>query len=206
MRDIDRPRGGRPRDSDASQRILRATLEIVAENGPARTTIEAVARRAGVGRPTVYRRWPDIAPLVSDAVDMAFAQVGETAGEDDDVATALETLLREKITVLTTTLAGELIRQLAPHIAAEDDLGKALSQAHSHQHATLAPLLERARREGRLNLPSVALAGEAVLGVIYLRLLTEMPPLDPGQAAELAAMAVRPRSGEEPGQEHPCRP
>ncbi|MEV7012170.1 TetR/AcrR family transcriptional regulator [Streptosporangium sp. NPDC051022] len=193
MRDIDRPRGGRPRDSDASRRILQATLEIVVENGLAKTTIEAVARRAGVGRPTVYRRWSDIAPLVSDAVDMAFAQVGETVTEDDDVAVALETLLRDKITVLTTTLAGELIKQLAPRMAADDALGKVLSQAHRHQYAALEPVMERARREGRLSLPNATLAAEAVLGVIYLRLLTATPPLHPGQAPELAAMAVRAR-------------
>ncbi|MER5625142.1 helix-turn-helix domain-containing protein [Streptosporangium sp. NPDC002544] len=198
MRDIDRPRGGRPLDSDASQRILRATLEIVAENGLGRTTIEAIARRAGVGRPTVYRRWPDIAPLISDAVDMAFAQVSEITEETDDVAVALETLLHKKITVLTTTLAGELIRQLAPHFAADDALGKALSQTHQHQQASLAPIMERAQREDRLNLPSVALATEAVLGIIYLRLLTALPPLHPEQAAELAALAISPRSESTP--------
>ncbi|WP_283135483.1 TetR/AcrR family transcriptional regulator [Rhizohabitans arisaemae] len=196
MDDIRRSRGGRPRDEGASQRILTATLEVVAEYGLAKTTVEAVARRAGVGRPTVYRRWPELGPLVSDAVSMAFAQVGAGVRESDDVADVLETLLRDKLTVLTTTVAGDLIKQLAPYFAARDALGTALSQAQRHQRESLTPTLRRAQQEGRLILPSVPLAAESVLGIIYLRLLTGDPELHPDQAPELVAITVRPRDGE----------
>lgn len=48
--------------------ILRATRELLAEVGFARLSIEAVARRASVGKPTIYRWWPDKSQLVFDAV------------------------------------------------------------------------------------------------------------------------------------------
>lgn len=47
--------------------ILRNTLEILGENGFDNFTIEAVAERAGVGKATVYRWWPNKGALIADA-------------------------------------------------------------------------------------------------------------------------------------------
>lgn len=52
-------RPGRPRDADADQRIVAATRDLLREGGLDAVTIAAVAARAGVGRPTIYRRYPD---------------------------------------------------------------------------------------------------------------------------------------------------
>ncbi|MDH2390610.1 helix-turn-helix domain containing protein [Streptomyces sp. HNM0663] len=56
---------GRPRSSEASGRILRATVELLAEGGTAGVSVDAVAARAGVSRPTVYRRWKDRTELIA---------------------------------------------------------------------------------------------------------------------------------------------
>ena len=60
---------GRPRSAAAHQAILDATVQLLSEVGFAATTVEAVAARAGVGKATVYRRWPSKVPLVIDALD-----------------------------------------------------------------------------------------------------------------------------------------
>ena len=52
-------RRGRPRDLHIRGAILRAARELLDELGPASLTMEAVAQRAGVGKPTVYRWWPN---------------------------------------------------------------------------------------------------------------------------------------------------
>jgi AcrR family transcriptional regulator len=52
-----KPRG-RPRDPRTDEVILEAALRLVAEVGFDRMTIEALATRAGVGKPTIYLRWP----------------------------------------------------------------------------------------------------------------------------------------------------
>ncbi|MEV6771736.1 TetR/AcrR family transcriptional regulator [Nocardia sp. NPDC051030] len=52
--------------SPVDQAILDAARACVAEFGVRRTTLTEVARRAGVSRPTVYRRWPDTGSLVAD--------------------------------------------------------------------------------------------------------------------------------------------
>ena len=48
--------------------ILAAALDLLAEVGCGGVTMEAVAARAGVGRSTVYRHWPDKLELIEDAI------------------------------------------------------------------------------------------------------------------------------------------
>lgn len=46
-------------EAETRQRIVAATSELHEEVGPARTTVTAIAERAGVARPTVYQHFPD---------------------------------------------------------------------------------------------------------------------------------------------------
>ncbi len=64
----DRAHGGRPLDATRDEALRRAALELVAEIGYDRLTIDAVAARARAGKATVYRRWASKAELVADAV------------------------------------------------------------------------------------------------------------------------------------------
>lgn len=63
---------GRPRDEAIDERVLVAALELLAEEGYAATTMTAVARRAGVGTPALYRRWSSRTELVENAVFPGF--------------------------------------------------------------------------------------------------------------------------------------
>jgi AcrR family transcriptional regulator len=58
---------GRPRDPQKDRDVLAATRQLLVEGGYQQTTIAAVARRAGVGAPTIYRRWPRREALIEDA-------------------------------------------------------------------------------------------------------------------------------------------
>jgi AcrR family transcriptional regulator len=64
-----RGRGGRPRIPGLTDRILSATIELAADTGIEDLTLDAIAARAEVGRPTIYRRWASKEALLSDAVD-----------------------------------------------------------------------------------------------------------------------------------------
>jgi AcrR family transcriptional regulator len=61
-------RVGRPRDPRVDEAIRAATLELLVEVGYAATTIQAIARRAKVSAPSVYRRWSSKAELIEEAV------------------------------------------------------------------------------------------------------------------------------------------
>jgi AcrR family transcriptional regulator len=77
---------GRPRDEGAAQAILAAATELLAEVGFAGVTVDAVAHRAGVGKATIYRRWPSKERLVLDAAiastePIPVPQTGSVAGD-----------------------------------------------------------------------------------------------------------------------------
>ncbi|MFD0635070.1 TetR/AcrR family transcriptional regulator [Catenulispora yoronensis] len=63
-----RPRPGRKRDASRDAALCQAALEVLAEVGYDRMTVDAVAARAGAGKATLYRRWADKAELVVDAI------------------------------------------------------------------------------------------------------------------------------------------
>jgi AcrR family transcriptional regulator len=61
---------GRPRSEEAHRAILEAVIDLLPEHGLKGLTIEAVAARAGVGKTTIYRRWPGKNELVVEAVGL----------------------------------------------------------------------------------------------------------------------------------------
>jgi AcrR family transcriptional regulator len=61
-------RPGRPRSEQAEQAIIEATLDVFAEQGFEGVCFEAVAARAGVGKATIYRRWPNKEELLLAAL------------------------------------------------------------------------------------------------------------------------------------------
>ena len=66
------PGRGRPRSQEADRAILTATLDLLASRGLAAMSIEEIAARAGVGKATIYRRWPSKGLLALDAFVASF--------------------------------------------------------------------------------------------------------------------------------------
>jgi AcrR family transcriptional regulator len=60
---------GRPRREGADEEILRATRELLAENGYAAFNVDLLAARTGIAKTTIYRRWPAKGALVAAAID-----------------------------------------------------------------------------------------------------------------------------------------
>jgi AcrR family transcriptional regulator len=91
-----RAKPGRPRDPKVDEAIFTATLELLAEEGYAQLTIERIAARAGVGKASLYRRWPDKASVVLEAVsrDPERPSAPDTGSLSGDVLDFLRTLVR----------------------------------------------------------------------------------------------------------------
>lgn len=99
MTDAERRHGGRPRSERADKAIIEATLDLLAaEPGVAGLSIEAVAARAGVGKTTIYRRWPSKDALILDALGAAKAPLPEPSGASvrDDLAELARALTDER--------------------------------------------------------------------------------------------------------------
>ena len=76
----DRRRPGRPRSERAERAIIEAALSVFAESGTEGLCIEKVAARAGVGKATIYRRWPGKEDLLLDAIGALQAPLPEPVG------------------------------------------------------------------------------------------------------------------------------
>jgi AcrR family transcriptional regulator len=63
---------GRPRDPSTDDRITAAAAELLLERGFDKTTVDEVAARAGVGKATVYRRWPSKEDLAVSAMERLY--------------------------------------------------------------------------------------------------------------------------------------
>lgn len=64
-------RRGRPRDAKVDEAVLAATVELLGDGGIAGLSMDQVARRAGVGKSTIYRRWASKEELVLEALSSA---------------------------------------------------------------------------------------------------------------------------------------
>jgi AcrR family transcriptional regulator len=89
---------GRPRSEQAEQAIIEATLDEFAEQGFEGVCVEAVAARAGVGKATIYRRWPNKEELLIAALGSLKTPYPEPKGVSvrDDLIAMLEVTCADK--------------------------------------------------------------------------------------------------------------
>jgi len=102
---------GRPRSQEADRAILTATVELLADRGLAAMSIEEVAARAGVGKTTIYRRWPSKGLLALDAFVASFREqqpLPDTGTLRDDLLAALGAWVR----AVTQTPMGPMLTGL----------------------------------------------------------------------------------------------
>ncbi len=134
---------GRPRSPEADRAILRATVDLLADEGYGGVTMEGVAARAGVGKATVYRRWPCKSALVVDAVDAC----RESASQPPDTGSVREDLLafvRGFMHHLRTSDAGRVMPALVAELARSPELASAFREGFVQPRR--AKVLEAVRR------------------------------------------------------------
>lgn len=120
------------RRSDKSRRAIHeAALALVAEVGYAKTTVEGIAARAGVGKQTIYRWWPSKADVLLEA----FLDMGERAARDaghepyripdtGDLAADLKAVLRATVDELLDPRFEAPSRALAAEGLVNEQLGR----------------------------------------------------------------------------------
>ncbi|MEV6548054.1 TetR/AcrR family transcriptional regulator [Streptomyces sp. NPDC051597] len=117
------------RRSERSRRaIYDAALSLVGEAGYARTTIEGIAARAGVGKQTIYRWWPSKAAVLLEAfVDLSHQAVqGEVALPDTgDLESDLKLVLRATVDELNDDATEAPYRALAAEGVVDPELAAA---------------------------------------------------------------------------------
>ncbi|WP_246108530.1 TetR/AcrR family transcriptional regulator [Streptomyces sedi] len=188
-----RPEPGTARPGGRTARVraavLRATGDALVEHGFDRLDLGEVARRAEVGRTTVYRRWGTPSGLVTDLL----AEMAESSLPRSDTG-SLENDLRANAQLVRSTLndprQGPLFRAVIAAAACDPRAASALRRFYRARIAEWAPCVVAAAERGEV--PADTDPEEVVRAVsapLYYRLLASGDPLDEA-AAERAAKAA----------------
>ncbi|NED87930.1 TetR/AcrR family transcriptional regulator [Streptomyces sp. SID11233] len=112
------PRRGRPRSAAAERSILDAVVELLEAGEPlAGLSIERIARTAGVGKATIYRRWTDKEELFVDVlrdIEPPEPDVSGTAGLGD-LRVLLESMRRRGLAQRSSVLLHNVFAQMKSH-------------------------------------------------------------------------------------------
>jgi AcrR family transcriptional regulator len=186
------PAGAAVLQPDVTEAIRQAFFAELAECGYGRLSIEAVARRAAVGKPAIYRRW-------HSKHDMAVALISELAWDHLDMPDTgslhgdVIAFLRAEYEALTDPLAKAIIPDLLSEANRNPALEAALLQAVRDPRRTrAAAIIRRAIARGEvadtLN-PDLAL--DVLAGPLYWRLAVVHQPLnDDEELVQLAHMVI----------------
>src|SRR4051794_9827089 len=144
---VSTPVRGRPRDPRRRQAILEAAVYLLAEVGYDRMTVDALAARAGVSKPTIYRRWPGGKPeIVAEAIRAKRAEAGDLP-DTGTLRGDLMAMLGAVISSLDAQLAGGLLS----HLRSSDELTAVFRDAVvADERRRYAVLLQRARARGEV--------------------------------------------------------
>lgn len=169
---------GRPRSAEADRAILDAALEIFAEQGYDGLTIEGVAARAGVGKATIYRRYPSKVDLVMAAAS-CLAQAATPEPDTGSVADDLRVLARGLVHVLTQTVVGRVVPQIVAEVPRNPELAAAYREFVASRRRVVIAALERGIARGELRADTDAeLVADLGAGPIFYRHLVSGGPLD----------------------------
>ncbi len=190
-------RGGRPRDPGRDTALLTAALDVLAEVGYERMTMDQVAARAGASKATLYRRWRSKSELVTDAV----GRIGDSPRLEDlpDTGTLrgdLVALMRpqseeesERLVALMGGVASLL--SAAPELA--EVAGSALVEPFvASQRLLLARARDRGEIDQDVDIDTIALMTPAMTAY---RLVVQRRPIDIPHILRLVDTVVLPAVG-----------
>ncbi|MEV3903879.1 TetR/AcrR family transcriptional regulator [Mycobacterium sp. NPDC050551] len=172
--------------------ITEAVLDEMADLGYARLSMEAVAKRAGVGKSALYRRWPSkqqmaLAVLAEFSVDQAPApDTGSLRGD-----------LRESLDAVARWLSHPRFSRILPDLVAEmarnpelSDLVENMIGRPRRDRGTV--ILQRAMRRGELAPDTdLDIALDLIGAPVYWRLTVRDADAEPGYLDKLTDMLVR---------------
>ncbi|WP_249359140.1 TetR/AcrR family transcriptional regulator [Nocardia cyriacigeorgica] len=184
-----RPGGRSARVRDA---VREATIAELAEHGYPGLTIENVAKRSGVHKTTVYRRWTNPEGLIADALDLAATEpwpIPDTGSLDGDLHAIVE-LVR---TGFADPQAGPISTAFITAAMQNPAAATALNAFFTARHAQSAQVIHRAI--GRGELPATVDAHAVIrfaVAPIYYRLFISHEPVTEAdtESATRAALAA----------------
>ncbi|WIN00311.1 TetR/AcrR family transcriptional regulator [Actinoplanes oblitus] len=178
---------GRPRDPEVDRRINQAALDVFGDAGWAGFAMETVARRAGIGKATLYLRWNSKEELLTDAVCGGLARIS-----DVDTGTLHGDLVRlaTQMIELYTGPASRAALRLNLEAPSIPGVAEHYAQLRTSQIAAARAIVRRGIGRGELPAgTSVTLLLDTLLGGAMMHALTTPPERRAALAAGAAGHA-----------------
>jgi AcrR family transcriptional regulator len=177
-------RPGRPRAPGYDKTILDATLEILFDKGYAGVTIEGVAARSGVGRPTIYRRWPSKPALVIAAISQS---VGVSPTPDTgSLRQDLLAFQRQQARLMDWPASRRITAGLVADLVADPELAEPYFRDYLEpRRVSVWEALQRGVDRGELRPDTdFSLIYDMLLGPLFVRSVVRGEPLGPDLAEQ----------------------
>jgi TetR/AcrR family transcriptional regulator, regulator of autoinduction and epiphytic fitness len=170
--------------------ILGAAVEELADVGYGGVTIESIAARAGVGKSTIYRHWPDKLALIANAFETFHEQMVPDLG-DLPVRQAVALLLRHVADVVVDSTFSRCIPALIEGAERDHRIREFHHRYSAERRQALTDLIASGMREGEIRRGiDPELATTALLGAIFYRRLMTSKPFNPADAGRLVHLVL----------------
>jgi AcrR family transcriptional regulator len=184
---------GRPREARADRAILTAALELIAEGGVHALRVDDVARHAGVGKASIYRRYRSKDQLVTEAVG-ALVDEEIAIPDSDSTEQDLLVLMREAVAFYRGgSLAAKLMPSIVDGMSRNEELAAiARDRFLTRRRAALRVVFERGIERGDLRRDlDIEFALDILAGPLFYRLLITGGPIDDGLAQAVVELILR---------------
>ncbi|ASA21772.1 TetR/AcrR family transcriptional regulator [Paenibacillus donghaensis] len=180
---------GRPRNLESQQSILKASYELLFEEGFGAVTVEKIAERAGVSKATIYKWWPNKAAVVMDGFLSDVAErlpLPDTGSVFQDIVNHATVLVR-----YLTSREGKVLAELAGEAQFDPGLAEAYrSRYFQPRRREAGQLLQRGMDRGELPAKlDIGLSIDLIYGPIFYRLLLTGEQLDDAYVQSLVQAA-----------------
>jgi AcrR family transcriptional regulator len=182
------------RSERSRQAILTAATDLVGEVGYGKLTVEAIAARAGVGKQTIYRWWPDKGAVLVDAyLAMVHADQAITFPDSGDLQADLRLVLGFMADSLADPVFERRYRALLAAIQDDPELSAGLSERLLKPWlASTKQRLHAAKRAGQIRVDlDLDVATELLYGPFYYRWLLRIGPISPQYVDAVLAITLR---------------
>jgi AcrR family transcriptional regulator len=185
-----RPRRGRPPAAGTEERVLTAALELLARDGYAGVTLNALAARAGVAKTTILRRWGSKAAVAAAAVQrlaLHSVDLPESGTLRGDLIA-----LQEKAVAVFTDGEGGFVPRLMRESGHHPEIAELLHTVIHTRRLAYHRILGRAIARGELD-PDVDqdMIIDMLIGPIWTRLLITRDPIIDGLVEEIVDAILR---------------
>jgi AcrR family transcriptional regulator len=184
-----RPRTGNRRNPVLHQAIIAAATQVLAKEGPTRFTIEAVAKLAGCGKPTIYRWWPSRPALLLEVFDQV-VQKELSPPEGKDLAKDLADMMRQIWGIWRNDSMGALYRLILSEMMLDEEGARYLREVFIPRRQAFTALAFEAAKERGVIPPGtdVKFLLDVLYGYSVFRLMTRQ--LDDDQVPDRIAATI----------------